>query len=184
MISGEKSERLANGLGTAAELELKALDEESESDEVVELGLDCDPFGIGSDEITFPPEGFTSLISCASWDDGMLLDYLPCCAKCFLGCKAFPKPSLDLDCDAIVSDILFKPFNWTKLDDTFRFYPFGKDITSVCPLFLWGIPAEFPEDGGSMFALEWLLSIAFDSDEKVATLNSELKGLTDLTHVR
>ena len=118
MISGEKSERLANGLGTAAELELKALDEESESDEVVELGLDCDPFGIGSDEITFPPEGFTSLISCASWDDGMLLDYLPCCAKCFLGCKAFPKPSLDLDCDAIVSDILFKPFNWTKLDDT------------------------------------------------------------------
>ena len=51
MISGEKSEHLANGIGTAPELEFKAaaLDDESESDEVVELGLDCDPFGIGLD---------------------------------------------------------------------------------------------------------------------------------------
>jgi hypothetical protein len=164
MISGEKDERLANGKGTAPELELEAAtakdDESDDGRQVVELGLDYDPFGIGSDEITSPPGGFASLTSCASWDDGMLPAFLPCCAKSFHGCVAFPKPSLGVDCDAIVSDILFKPFEWTKLDDSFRFYPFGKDITSVCSWCLWGIPAEFPEDGGSMFALEWLLSIA------------------------
>jgi hypothetical protein len=91
-----------------------------------------------------PVGGYSVLTNAANWSGSMTRQFLPWCSKTFFGCPTFMSPSSGVDCAALVSDILFGTFSWSKIHESFRFYPFGRDIPSVSSCCLWGIPNTFP----------------------------------------